>query len=940
MNHRALAWLMTLLTLCTFTAAAVAGDVLPEESWLQDNLRTTLVTAEGETVPETEFTPAEDGAAVLTCKPAADAPEGEWRVTVHLIGTEDGWTLDTAAPLTLTEAAAEPEDDAGAQPEEDVEAPEAEDVAALLSLAGLCAHGETALEDVEPVVTAYTAEDGTVRAEVTVTPDQAAASAEKALGERHAAGSIAELACEYTLAAVEDGFVLTGMKVVFPLVCGDGLAAQEGDAEEDETEQVRRYTVIYDDGAEGEAFAAERYRVRENKATPACKVDVSDPDAVREGYRFLGWEPEVADTVADDVTYTAQWGKYFSVTYANVPDGIANPNPTRCNEGDTPIALQDLPCDGFLTWVDADGTAVSEIPAGTCGDITLTASIVPRPAYPKDGTNIASGLYHIQCTTCEDHQMTHQAFLYVNTTRPTNNDLHWNAAAKRWEITADVQFSRFINSTVTRKNNFGNMYHHWDLGTGADKNPKIQLYWAPNAEGTTSTGKPVTGLWYGVNGHPTEYEVFCYDKPAAPTEAKIKAMSVKLFWLRDWTNVTHFKKVTKLIDGTYTVGEMTGDKDSGFCVPLTITNMEPYYAVFRTAYGDNFAFDPINSETVPAICLKYSGSATDFKQDGSGWTVDYSNYPSKTAQGNGLALYFYPQWTTVYEDGVDGAAFATQTFVTPASMEGIPQDCLRYNANCFTTPAFTGEPVREGYLFTGWTPEVTTALTASVTYTATWEKACTVTYTDGADGAVFANETHTVSEGADTPAFSGSTERAGYRFAGWSPALAEKVAGDVTYTAQWTKVWTVTYTDGVEGETVFADQSYAVEDGAATPAYAGTINRPGYLFKGWTPGLDKTVTKDVVYTATWAVDTVGLNVPAEPAAANGSSSDSNTPADQGNAPADEGNAPVDEGNVPADEGNAPANEGNAPADEGGVPADEGNVPADSTEPLASSSDLT
>ena len=33
MNHRALAWLMTLLTLCTFTAAAVAGDVLPEDNY-------------------------------------------------------------------------------------------------------------------------------------------------------------------------------------------------------------------------------------------------------------------------------------------------------------------------------------------------------------------------------------------------------------------------------------------------------------------------------------------------------------------------------------------------------------------------------------------------------------------------------------------------------------------------------------------------------------------------------------------------------------------------------------------------------------------------------------------------------------------------------------------------------------------------------------------
>ena len=47
MHHRGLVWLMTLLTLCAFTAAAFAGDALPEESWLQDNLRTALVTAEG-----------------------------------------------------------------------------------------------------------------------------------------------------------------------------------------------------------------------------------------------------------------------------------------------------------------------------------------------------------------------------------------------------------------------------------------------------------------------------------------------------------------------------------------------------------------------------------------------------------------------------------------------------------------------------------------------------------------------------------------------------------------------------------------------------------------------------------------------------------------------------------------------------------------------------
>ena len=139
-------------------------------------------------------------------------------------------------------------------------------------------------------IEAFDPEAKTLTATVTVTPAQAAAAAEKALGEPHAAGDFAELVCEYTLAPVEDGFALTGMKVVFPLVCGDALAGTEDDARDDDTAatQVRRYTVVYEDGAKGKVFPEERYKVRANKATPDCTVDVSDPDALREGYRFLG----------------------------------------------------------------------------------------------------------------------------------------------------------------------------------------------------------------------------------------------------------------------------------------------------------------------------------------------------------------------------------------------------------------------------------------------------------------------------------------------------------------------------------------------------------------------------------------------------------------------------------------------------------------------------
>ena len=63
--------------------------------------------------------------------------------------------------------------------------------------------------------------------------------------------------------------------------------------------------------------------------------------------------------------------------------------------------------------------------------------------------------------------------------------------------------------------------------------------------------------------------------------------------------------------------------------------------------------------------------------------------------------------------------------------------------------------------------------------------------------------------------------------------------------------YTVTYTDGVDGEEIFADQTYTVKEGEATPAFDGTPAREGYTFIGWNPAVAETVTADAVYTAQW-----------------------------------------------------------------------------------------
>lgn len=135
-----------------------------------------------------------------------------------------------------------------------------------------------------------------------------------------------------------------------------------------------------------------------------------------------------------------------------------------------------------------------------------------------------------------------------------------------------------------------------------------------------------------------------------------------------------------------------------------------------------------------------------------------------------------------------------------------------------------------------------------------------VTYTDGVDGEeIFKDQVYTVEFGKATPAFNGTPARDGYKFTGWTPAVADTVTRNATYTAQWEKLtpaetFTVTYTDGVDNEEIFKDQTYTVESGKATPAYNGTPTRKGYTFAGWKPAVAATVTSNATYEATWKSD--------------------------------------------------------------------------------------
>ena len=259
----------------------------------------------------------------------------------------------------------------------------------------------------------------------------------------------------------------------------------------------------------------------------------------------------------------------------------------------------------------------------------------------------------------------------------------------------------------------------------------------------------------------------------------------------------------------------------------------------------------------PAVAATVTGNATYVAT----WGEDKNN--------NGIDDNEETKYTVTYTDGVDGEeVFADQVYGN--LLPGVD------------TPAFKGTPTREGYVFKGWNPAVAATVTGNATYVARWgedknnngiaddeETKYTVRYTDGVnDGVIFADQVYgNLLSGVDTPAFKGTPKREGYVFKDWNPSVAEKVTGDVTYVATWGKdknnngiddneetKYTVTYTDGVDGE-VFADQVYGnLLSGVATPAFEGTPTREGYVFKGWKPAVAEKVTGDVTYVATWGED--------------------------------------------------------------------------------------
>lgn len=594
------------------------------------------------------------------------------------------------------------------------------------------------------------------------------------------------------------------------------------------------YTVTYTDGVNGEAFADQVYNVPFEDATPAF-----DGTPARAGYKFLGWEPTVAETVTENAAYVAQWEKLYTVTYTDGADekvfkddvhsDLEKDTPTPAFSGGTPTRK------GFVFdgWNPEVAETVTE-------DVTYTAQW--KPVQP-DKKAIENAIGRGVAVVCDNQNVNHGEKKYKPTLGEYTVSDVMGTAADGYTCTVTVKAAKFIEKY---NSDMGDAVHTLIAGEPAEKT--IELKW--NGE-----------KWVAETELPVTFHTLC--PPEQPSKKDIEgAIGRGVRIVCDNQHVNHWAKDYKPTQGEYTVSNVTGTASEGYTCTITVKA-----AKIVEKYGSDFGKP--HDLTVGEAAEK----TVELKWDGEKWvaktelpiTFHVECPPEKPTYDElkelGIDAKVHCATTTAHTDATYALIGGTYEISDPARKGTVYTCTLTVKAKDYVAKYNTEENVGPHTLDDRdsktieltWNGEKWTAAETRVTFNVKCEL-LTVTYTDGVKGEeVFADVVYNdIPYGTNTPAFgTKDPTRKGYKFLGWEPVVADTVTENATYVAQWEELYTVTYTDGVKGK-AFKDQVYKdLESGADTPKFDGKPTRKGYTFTGWSPKVTDTVTKDVTYVAQW-----------------------------------------------------------------------------------------
>lgn len=594
------------------------------------------------------------------------------------------------------------------------------------------------------------------------------------------------------------------------------------------------YTVTYTDGVNGEAFADQAYTAKYEDTTPAF-----EGTPARAGYKFLGWEPTVAETVTENATYVAQWEKLYTVTYTDGVDGKAFKDDVHSDlekDTKTPAFSGGTPTrKGFVFdgWNPEVAETVTE-------DVTYTAQW--KPVQP-DKKAIENAIGRGVAVVCDNQNVKHGAKAYKVTLGEYSVSNVMGTAADGYTCTVTVRAAKFIEKYSS---DMSDAVHTLIAGEPAEKT--IELKW--NGE-----------KWVAETELPVTFHTLC--PPEQPSKKDIEGAigrGVKI--VCDNQNVNHWGKDYKPTQGEYTVSDVTGTASEGYTCTITVKAAK-IIEKYSSDMGKTHALI-VGEQAEKAVELKWNGEKWVAKTE-LPITFHVECPPEKPTYDElkGLGINAKVDCTTTTAHNGKSYTLIEDTYnVSDPERKGTAYTCIltvnakdyvaKYNAEENVGPHTLDDRDSKTIELT-WNGEKWTAAETSVTFNVKCEL-LTVTYTDGVKGEeVFEDVVYKdIPYGTGTPAFgTKDPTRKGYKFVGWEPEVAETVTENVTYTAKWEELYTVTYTDGVKGK-AFKDQVYSdLESGTDTPKFDGKPTRKGYTFTGWSPKVTDTVTKDVTYVAQW-----------------------------------------------------------------------------------------
>ncbi|MGI6249709.1 MAG: InlB B-repeat-containing protein, partial [Acutalibacteraceae bacterium] len=618
--------------------------------------------------------------------------------------------------------------------------------------------------------------------------------------------------------------------------------------------------------------------------------NVGDPvtapaDPVKEGFTFLGWDPQIPDTFpADDLTVIAQWNlNSYNLTFdANGGEGGTGPTPTEfgaaitapvvTKEGHTFVAWEPavpptMPAADSVykaTWqvnsynltFDADGGEGGTGPTPTEFGTAITAPVVTKeghtfvawePAVPP--TMPAADSVYKATWQVNSYNLTFDADGGEGGTGPT-----------------PTEFGTAITAPVVTKE--GHTFLGWEPAVPPTMPAADSVYkatWQVNSYNLTFDADGGEG---GIGPTPTEFGTaitapvvtkegytFLGWEPAVPPTMPAADSVYKATWQINQYTVSFDS------NGGSDVDSITQDYGTAITAPaeptkegFTFIGWQPEVPATMPAENTECV---AQWEAIPTSTITFDTAGGNEIDPITGYVGTPVTAPADPVKDGFNFIGWDPQIPATFPE--DDLTVVAQWEAVPVPQSTITFDTAGGNeidpitgnvGDPVTAPA---DPVKDGFNFIGWDPQIPATFPEDdLTVVAQWEAVpvpqSTITF-DTAGGNEIDPITGNVGDPVTAPA---DPVKDGFNFIGWDPQIpATFPEDDLTVVAQWEAV-------PVPQSTITFDTAGGNEIDPITGNVGDSVTAPadpvkdGFNFIGWDPQIPATFPEDdLTVVAQW-----------------------------------------------------------------------------------------